>query len=466
MMEVSKGRTYRRLKPLFLILVSYLCTAIAVDISQESTSRIVVAMDAHMQDTSNPLSATQQSRILGQLLAGYDKTIAPIHLGTNDTTISMKFRVVHMDGIIDRDGTYRVHFVQYISWKDSRLAFTDQAAGSRIYLHKEQVQNIWQPTCLFGNSLSVEAQDMRGKIWSDGSVSVSAHMLSVFYEESDLRSFPWDEQDFPVVAWCRETFDFGYNLSLYGSKPVDFAPGAYSTEWRLLGVEADVYRVQVRTDRADNTDQRVVLKYYMRRHVISYFVKFIFPLTLVTMLSFIAPFMEPDGNRLALSTTMVLTVVALFFTISDELPRIAYHTWMDIFIAVCFLYTCSNIILFLTVYLNKRKQDEEEKRRQHEAERSNIALMAQKDSTHVEEEITTDPHAPLLGSRSSTVLKPAVHPAQTMWVDRIARWVLPLSFLSIMLILILLGYYKVPIAGTSDGPRDTHSRIQESFLSA
>eukprot|EP00743_Colponemidia_sp_Colp-15_P003573 GILK01003855.1.p1 GENE.GILK01003855.1~~GILK01003855.1.p1 ORF type:complete len:485 (-),score=50.79 GILK01003855.1:190-1452(-) len=417
-----------------------------------------------MHEASNALSATQQSVILAQLLAGYDKTIAPIHLGTNDTAISMKFRVVHMDEIIDRDGTFRVHFVQYIAWKDSRLAFTDQAAGSRIYLQKEQLDKIWQPACLFGNALSVNAQDMRGKIWSDGSVSVSAHILSVFYEESDLRNFPWDEQDFPMVAWCRETYDYGYNLTLYGSKPVDFAPGAYSTEWKVIGIEADIHRVQVRTDRADNTDQRVILKYHMRRHVISYFVKFIFPLTLVTMLSFIAPFMEPDGNRLAMSTTMVLTVVALFFTISGELPRIAYHTWMDVFIAVCFLYTCSHIILFLTVYLNKRKQDEEARRKQHEAQKRNLTLMSRKDSSHIDEEITNDPHAPLLGAHSSAILEPAAYQAQTMWVDRVARWVLPLSFLSIMLILILLGYHKVPIAGTSDGPRGNSSKIDVSFL--
>lgn len=65
-------------------------------------------------------------------------------------------------------------------------------------------------------------------------------------------------------------------------------------------------------------------------------------------ISFISP--ESPGDRLAINSTMFLTLVAFQFVIADQMPKISYFTLLDYLVLICYVIMIANVTQTIVQY--------------------------------------------------------------------------------------------------------------------
>ena len=88
-----------------------------------------------------------------------------------------------------------------------------------------------------------------------------------------------------------------------------------------------------------------------------YLIQMYIPSLLIVILSWISFWINMDAApaRVGLGITTVLTMTTLSISARNSLPKVAYATAMDWFIAVCYAFVFSALIEFATVnYFTKR----------------------------------------------------------------------------------------------------------------
>jgi hypothetical protein len=173
----------------------------------------------------------------------------------------------------------------------------------------------------------------------------------------DLRRFPFDQQGFTANFLV-----LGYEQSEVRLEPdLDHTGrddgGVQIAEWHLRGinVETDTFRPHLEGDFVPEYSRLVVrldmtrLPQFMLRVVV-------FPLSLLSLLCASVFWMDQEslGDRMSISFTGLLTVVAYQFLIGGSLPTIAYFTLMDGFLYSTYAFVASTIVVNLRVgHLNR-----------------------------------------------------------------------------------------------------------------
>ena len=90
------------------------------------------------------------------------------------------------------------------------------------------------------------------------------------------------------------------------------------------------------------------------------------PLILIVLFTFLSFLVwEKDfGSRITVTSIGFLTVMAFMFVVNDQLPRIAYLTWMHYYMALCFLMTfIVNVHVSFVHFLNPVGETKLEKKK-------------------------------------------------------------------------------------------------------
>lgn len=276
---------------------------------------------------------------------------------------------VNIFNIDEREETFEVEAFLYADWFDGRLAFDPDEAGTDIKIFQGETAvemlktDVWWP--------DLEVVDSRGPrerlhttltIHYDGFVTYTERFSANIWQPFFFDEFPFDYHQIsftvaPFFYTSEEVFFIG---------PEDFDEGIREERQDLFWEtnEWSIDSIQTVTERGGEFEfSTSTLIIEISRLPQFYISNVIIPLILIVSISW-AVFWMDFGNmhladRLSVSFTSVLTVVAFDFVTADNLPRLPYQTVMDRAITFSYIILTLSVMENVLAYLYYKRNENE-----------------------------------------------------------------------------------------------------------
>ncbi|MGH0170194.1 UNVERIFIED_CONTAM: hypothetical protein FKN15_072910 [Acipenser sinensis] len=314
------------------------------------------------------------TRILDGLLDGYDNRLRP-GLGERITEVKTNIYVTSFGPVSDTEMEYTIDVFFRQSWKDERLKF--KGPMQRLPLNNLLASKIWTPDTFFLNGKKSIAHNMTTpnkllRLEDDGTLlyTMRSHSGagggttdSRYNRLSTRRATDWRQQQQnshpPPSPQCFNTDAYPDSEVVYiwtsgAARSVVVAEdGSRLNQYHLIG--QTVGREVIRTSTGQYT---VMTAHFHLKRKIGYFViQTYLPCIMTVILSQVSFWLNRESvpARTVFGVTTVLTMTTLSISARNSLPKVAYATAMDWFIAVCYAFVFSALIEFATVnYFTKR----------------------------------------------------------------------------------------------------------------
>ncbi|CAB1337657.1 unnamed protein product, partial [Coregonus sp. 'balchen'] len=332
------------------------------------------------------------TRILDRLLDGYDNWLRP-GSGGMITEVKTDIFVTSFGPVSDVEMEYTIDMFFRQTWVDERLKY--DGAVEILRLNNKMVDKIWTPDTFFRNSRNSIAHNMTTpnklfRIMQNG---------TILYTMSEI-TFTWRKGLEASVDCPQESISL-LQYDLVGQK--------LSTE----------------TFKSNTGDYSVMVVHFLLQRKLGYYlIQTYIPLIMVVVLSQVAFWINKESvpARTVASITTVLTMTTLSISARQSLPKVAYATAMDWFIAVCFAFVASALIefaavnYFATLEANRLKKNARQKK---------LEVLAE--ARYDEEEDESASSLPIFLQQGSAV-PPIPALAGTSPIDQYSRIMFPLAF--------------------------------------
>ncbi len=250
----------------------------------------------------------------------------PIAEQGKPTEVTVVGAILDVDKIDSAEQNFTLNFYAIFRWKDPRLAHDE--AGSII----RGLSEVWNPRLTIANTQKYWANSRdEVEISPDGLVTYRLHVFGDFSQPLELHDFPQDSHVFevPVAA-------VGYRphevVLLPDPRMNSFIAEKLSVaDWKISNMMA-VPREVVLANGIQLPG--FVFSFEGERLLHHYVIKAIIPLALIVAMSWIVFWIDPKQvpNQLSVAVTTVLTLIAYHVALSGRLPDIPYLTHMDKFL--------------------------------------------------------------------------------------------------------------------------------------
>nr|XP_006817448.1 PREDICTED: neuronal acetylcholine receptor subunit alpha-6-like [Saccoglossus kowalevskii] len=252
--------------------------------------------------------AETQTRLLEQLLDGYNRMILPMNQSTNPIIVTMGLSFYQ---VVD------------VEWSDHRLKWDPDKYDNTKYLRiPENV--IWIPDIYNFNGVGDDSSRFAGNalVKYDGKIYVEEARILKTMCRMDMTYFPYD------IHRCNIKFgSWSYTEDLLTMKignDIDFHDFMKNGEWELLDVSSHTNPHEV-TNYDGKTFTDVVFSLVFRRKSSFFTVNFVAPsviVSLLTILSFCLPPNNPE--KVNLCVTIVLGLIVFTLVLVNVIPQTAH----------------------------------------------------------------------------------------------------------------------------------------------
>ncbi|KAG7471519.1 gamma-aminobutyric acid receptor subunit alpha-1-like [Solea senegalensis] len=398
-------------------------------------------------------NTTVFTKILDSLLDGYDNRLRP-GLGERVTEVKTDIFVTSIGPVSDHDMEYTIDVFFRQSWKDERLKFKGPMAVLR--LNNLMASKIWTPDTFFHNGKKSVAHNMTMpnkllRITEEGTLLYTMRLTVRAECPMHLEDFPMDAHACPLkfgsYAYTRAEVVYVWTRGAAQSVVVA-EDGSRLNQYDLMGQSVDSGVVQ------SSTGEYVVMTtHFLLKRKIGYFViQTYLPCIMTVILSQVSFWLNRESvpARTVFGVTTVLTMTTLSISARNSLPKVAYATAMDWFIAVCYAFVFSALIEFATVnYFTKRGYawdgksvvpEKQKKKKESLLKKNNTTAYPAATATAFAPNIARDPglatiakSAPPPPTEPKEEPKPKPPEAKKTFnsvskIDRIARIAFPLLF--------------------------------------
>ncbi|XP_061745798.1 gamma-aminobutyric acid receptor subunit alpha-5-like isoform X1 [Nerophis ophidion] len=301
--------------------------------------------------------STVYTRILDGLLDGYDNRLRP-GLGENVTEIWTNILVTSFGPVSDTEMEYTIDVSFHQSWKDERLRFKGPMAILR--LNNLLASNIWTPDTFFLNGKKSIAHNMTTpnkllRLTKDGTLIYTMRLTILAECPMQLKDFPMDDHLCPLkfgsYAYPVSEVVYTWTPPAYTSVVVA-EDGSRLNQYSLMS--QTVGTMDIHTSRGQY--RVMTVHFYVKRNFGYLVIQTYIPCFMTVILSQVSFWLNRDSvsARTVFGVTTVLTMT-IVISARNSIPKVAYATAMDWFIAVCYAFVFSALIEFAIVnYFTKR----------------------------------------------------------------------------------------------------------------
>ncbi|XP_060792508.1 gamma-aminobutyric acid receptor subunit alpha-3-like isoform X1 [Neoarius graeffei] len=371
------------------------------------------------------------TRILDRLLDGYDNRLRP-GLGESVTEVRTNIYVTSFGPVSDTDMEYTIDVFFRQSWRDERLKF--DGPMQVLPLNNLLASKIWTPDTFFHNGKKSVAHNMTTpnkllRLVDNGTLLYTMRLTIHAECPMHLEDFPMDAHACPLKfgSYAYTNNEVVYIWTADDDKSVSVAPdGSRLNQYDLLG-----HVIGKETISSSTGEYVVMTTYFHLKRKIGYFViQTYLPCIMTVILSQVSFWLNRESvpARTVFGVTTVLTMTTLSISARNSLPKVAYATAMDWFMAVCYAFVFSALIEFATVnYFTKRSWAWDGQKESQEMRRRESASFSKKTNNTFNIVGTTYPMGvgkepgltTIAKSASSTASAPA--PAQPVREVRLSR---------------------------------------------
>lgn len=268
------------------------------------------------------------------------------------TAINVSDNTFHMEGFLD------------LIWCDPRQAYSVSQIGQQeeIFLEEaalDKIREMWWPDIVFVNEAGgSEIENVELLILPDGTIDYRYRFNVELETNYDLRRFPFDRQlleiEIESFAWDNDYLVFHQEEDVVG-----FSTEFQIPEWEIERAEAHIEEKQEIRDRKPFSEFLMTIE--VARLSSYYQWKILLPLMILVAISWSVFWMIGDGlaDRMSVSLTGILTIVAYQFVVSDGLPKVSYFTLMDSILTLSFIMMALTIMQNIYVnnlYLHEKQE--------------------------------------------------------------------------------------------------------------
>ncbi|XP_068456011.1 gamma-aminobutyric acid receptor subunit alpha-3 isoform X2 [Clinocottus analis] len=344
-------------------------------------ARAVVGHREPLPDDSKD-NITIFTRILDRLLDGYDNRLRP-GLGESITEVRTNIYVTSFGPVSDTDMEYTIDVFFRQSWRDERLKF--DGPMQVLPLNNLLASKIWTPDTFFHNGKKSVAHNMTTpnkllRLVDNGTLLYTMRLTIHAECPMHLEDFPMDAHACPLKfgSYAYTNNEVIYLWTQGDERSVAVAEdGSRLNQYDLLG-----HVIGKETIKSSTGEYVVMTTYFHLKRKIGYFViQTYLPCIMTVILSQVSFWLNRESvpARTVFGVTTVLTMTTLSISARNSLPKVAYATAMDWFMAVCYAFVFSALIEFATVnYFTKRSWAWDGKKEGMEIRRRESATLSKK----------------------------------------------------------------------------------------
>jgi hypothetical protein len=270
--------------------------------------------------------------------------------GKTPVEVSVGLYITNFVSIDETRETFEVGGFLTGQWQDPRLAL---AGDHQQALRSFRMEDLWVPAIEGANSISHKTNQYSLEADSKGIVTYRERFDAVYSNDFALRKFPFDTQvlrfEFQPFLSAVTQFSFAPQaLRFTGISPEQHTELA---AWHLQDLRYTTDKVAF--DPYQPATREALFQLTATRRSGFYVWKIFLPLIMITLIPMVVFWIDVKEFDwiLKIPMTMLLSMVAFQFTITRDLPRIGYITFLDsVFLAsfiFCFLCIFEITLVFL-----------------------------------------------------------------------------------------------------------------------
>ncbi len=237
-----------------------------------------------------------------------------------------------------------------MSWVDPKLAFRPDSCQCafkvltlpefRLLIAKNGTR--WPEFSILNQQDNRWTQNQHIVVFTDGEINYFERFTTTLQApDFNFRQYPFDTQEFFIRIVSLYPEEFYVLQDLEGFSEFGEAPG--EEEWLITDFNTTI-------DSLESSSQ-FSFRFLAQRHIDYYVLRIFAPILLIIFISWITFFLKDFGKRIDIGAGNLLLFIAFNFTISDDLPRLGYMTFMDTVLISAF--SMSVLIVTLNVFFKR-----------------------------------------------------------------------------------------------------------------